>query len=134
MTWLAIYRSLYVYIDVIIRKIKQYRHRSFNVETINAQHEYFCGKTEALMSVPLQFRQVVKTGSEAFLRRFFQFCIRITLKNMKPPAEQMGIHRLRTFIDEFSAKNGMPVPFTHQGDLDTALKGILMPKISEREI
>ncbi len=44
--------------------------------------------------------------------------IRITLKNMKPPAEQMGIHRLRTFIDEFSAKNGMPVPFTHQGDLD----------------
>ncbi len=33
--------------------------------------------------------------------------IRITLKNMKPPAEQMGIHRLRTFIDEFSAKNGM---------------------------
>ena len=43
--------------------------------------------------------------------------IRITLKNMKPPAEQMGIHRLRTFIDEFS-KNGMPVPFTHQGDLD----------------
>ena len=32
--------------------------------------------------------------------------IRITLKNMKPPAEQMGIHRLRTFIDEFSAKTG----------------------------
>ncbi|MCV4329607.1 hypothetical protein OH542_23345, partial [Bacillus velezensis] len=31
----------HVYIDVIIRKIKQYRHRSFNVETINAQHEYY---------------------------------------------------------------------------------------------
>ncbi|MBY8911375.1 sensor histidine kinase [Bacillus sp. YC2] len=44
--------------------------------------------------------------------------IRITLKNMKPPAEQMGIHRLRTFIDEFSAKHGMSIPFTHTGDLD----------------
>ncbi|MDL5023745.1 hypothetical protein [Bacillus velezensis] len=31
----------HIYIDVIIRKIKQYRHRSFNVETINAQHEYY---------------------------------------------------------------------------------------------
>jgi predicted phage terminase large subunit-like protein len=31
----------HVYIDLIIRKIKQFKHRVFNVETINAYHEFY---------------------------------------------------------------------------------------------
>ena len=30
--------------------------------------------------------------------------IRLTLKNMKPPTEQVGIHRLKLLIDDFNAK------------------------------
>lgn len=37
----------HVYIDLIIKKIRQFRHRIFNVETINAQHEYFRQLQEA---------------------------------------------------------------------------------------
>ena len=31
----------HLYIDIIIRKIKQFKHKSFNVETINAYHEFY---------------------------------------------------------------------------------------------
>lgn len=44
--------------------------------------------------------------------------IRLTLKNMKPPAEQMGIHRLKLFIDECSALHRIPILFLYKGDLD----------------
>jgi signal transduction histidine kinase len=44
--------------------------------------------------------------------------IRMTLKNLKPPTEQIGIHRLKLFIDEFSSKNGLKTSLTHNGNLD----------------
>ncbi|ENQ3079326.1 sensor histidine kinase [Bacillus sp. WLY-B-L8] len=44
--------------------------------------------------------------------------IRITLKNMKPPTEQIGIHRMKLFIDEFAAKHDMKILFVHKGNLD----------------
>jgi predicted phage terminase large subunit-like protein len=31
----------HIFIDLIIKKIKQFRHKSFNVETINAYHEFY---------------------------------------------------------------------------------------------
>ncbi|KYD09140.1 hypothetical protein B4102_2667 [Heyndrickxia sporothermodurans] len=45
--------------------------------------------------------------------------IRMTLKNMKPPTEQVGIHRMKLFIDEFSAKHDLNTTLTHNGNLDT---------------
>jgi signal transduction histidine kinase len=44
--------------------------------------------------------------------------IRITLKNMKPPTEQMGINRLKLFIDEFAAKHNIHTPFVFKGNLE----------------
>ncbi|WP_088043711.1 sensor histidine kinase [Bacillus sp. EAC] len=44
--------------------------------------------------------------------------IRLTLKNMKPPTEQMGIHHMKLFIDEFSAKNELKTSFVYKGNLD----------------
>jgi predicted phage terminase large subunit-like protein len=38
----------HVYIDLIVRKIKQFRHHVFSVETINAQHEFYRQLQEAL--------------------------------------------------------------------------------------
>jgi signal transduction histidine kinase len=31
--------------------------------------------------------------------------IRLTLKNLKSPPEQMGIHQMKLFLDEFSSKH-----------------------------
>ncbi|MEB6548699.1 sensor histidine kinase [Heyndrickxia sporothermodurans] len=45
--------------------------------------------------------------------------IRMTLKNLKPPTEQVGIHRMKLFIDEFSAKHELNTTLTHNGNLDT---------------
>ncbi|SDZ14373.1 histidine kinase [Bacillus sp. 166amftsu] len=45
--------------------------------------------------------------------------IRITLKNMKPPTEQIGIHRMKLFIDEFASKHEIKIPFVYKGNLDT---------------
>lgn len=42
----------------------------------------------------------------------------MTLKNMKPPTEQIGIHRVKLFIDEFSSKNDLYTSLTHDGNLD----------------
>lgn len=44
--------------------------------------------------------------------------IRITLKNMKPPTEQIGIHRMKLFIEEFTGKNDVNIPFVYKGNLD----------------
>ncbi|ODG92316.1 MULTISPECIES: histidine kinase [Bacillaceae] len=44
--------------------------------------------------------------------------IRLTLKNMKPPTEQMGIHHMKLFIDEFSAKHDLKTLFVYKGNLD----------------
>ncbi|WP_442602260.1 sensor histidine kinase [Paenibacillus sp. KN14-4R] len=44
--------------------------------------------------------------------------IRLTLKNKKPPTEQMGIHRMKLAIDEFTVKHAIQTHFTHQGNLD----------------
>ncbi|MFN2744670.1 MULTISPECIES: sensor histidine kinase [Bacillus] len=44
--------------------------------------------------------------------------IRLTLKNIKPPKEQMGIHRLKLFIDECSTRHQMNISFLYKGDLD----------------
>lgn len=44
--------------------------------------------------------------------------IRLTLKNIKPPTEQVGIHRIKLLFDEFSTKNEFITNLTHDGDLD----------------
>jgi signal transduction histidine kinase len=44
--------------------------------------------------------------------------IRLTLKNMKPPTEQVGIHRLKLLIEEVNAKQQIKTVFTHEGNLD----------------
>ena len=44
--------------------------------------------------------------------------IRLTLKNMKPPTEQVGIHRLKLMIDDFNAKQPIKTVLTYEGDLD----------------
>ncbi|MCM2536104.1 histidine kinase [Neobacillus pocheonensis] len=44
--------------------------------------------------------------------------IRITLKNLKPPTEQMGINRLKLFIDDFSAKHTIHTPFIYKGKIE----------------
>ena len=44
--------------------------------------------------------------------------IRLTLKNMKPHTEEVGIHRLKLLMDEFSSQHSIPAPLTHHGDID----------------
>ncbi|WP_238996716.1 sensor histidine kinase [Paenibacillus pinistramenti] len=44
--------------------------------------------------------------------------IRLTLKDMKPKSEEIGINRLRLFVDELSAKQGLAASLTHEGNLD----------------
>lgn len=44
--------------------------------------------------------------------------IRVTLKNMKPPTEQIGIHRMKLFIEEFAGKHEINIPFVYKGNLD----------------
>lgn len=43
--------------------------------------------------------------------------IRITLRNTKPPAEQMGINRLQLVLDEFKEKNSIKTSITYEGDI-----------------
>ncbi|MDY0395320.1 histidine kinase [Virgibacillus halophilus] len=47
--------------------------------------------------------------------------IRLTLKNMKPATEHVGINRLKLYIDEFAAKNSIKTAITYQGNLDVIL-------------
>ncbi|MCM3727781.1 sensor histidine kinase [Neobacillus cucumis] len=44
--------------------------------------------------------------------------IRITLKNMKPPSEQIGLQRLKLFIEEFSIQHQLRMPFVYKGNID----------------
>jgi signal transduction histidine kinase len=53
--------------------------------------------------------QISKDGIES---------IRLVLKNMKPPMEQLGINRLKLFVDEFSAKHTVRTSLTYDGNVD----------------
>ncbi|MEO2202858.1 histidine kinase [Paenibacillus pabuli] len=44
--------------------------------------------------------------------------IRLVLKNVKPPTEQLGMNRIRLFVDEFSAKHLIRTSLTHEGNVD----------------
>lgn len=44
--------------------------------------------------------------------------IRITLKNMKPPTEQMGVQRMKLMIEEFSVKHRIKAPFVYKGNME----------------
>ena len=44
--------------------------------------------------------------------------IRLTLKDMKPRSEELGLHRLRLFADELSAKHGIAATVSYSGDMD----------------
>lgn len=44
--------------------------------------------------------------------------IRLTLKNMKPPTEQMGIHQLKLVIDQFNTKQQIKAVLTSEGNLE----------------
>lgn len=44
--------------------------------------------------------------------------IRLVLKNMKPPTEQLGMNRMKLFVDEFSAKHTVRTSLTHEGNVD----------------
>lgn len=44
--------------------------------------------------------------------------IRASLKNIKPPSEQMGINKIKIALDEFSVNNGISASLVHTGMLD----------------
>jgi signal transduction histidine kinase len=44
--------------------------------------------------------------------------IRITLKNMKPTTEQLGLQRLKLMIEEFSVQHDLRMPFLYKGNID----------------
>lgn len=44
--------------------------------------------------------------------------IRLTLKNMKPSTEQVGIHRVKLCLDEFSTNHEVKTVLTYEGNLD----------------
>lgn len=47
--------------------------------------------------------------------------IRLTLKNMKPATEHVGISRLKLYIDEFAAKHSIGTVLTYHGNIDVIL-------------
>ncbi|MGC5772452.1 sensor histidine kinase [Paenibacillus pabuli] len=44
--------------------------------------------------------------------------IRFDLKKMKPPTEQLGVNRMKLFIDEFSDKYPIRTAFAYEGNMD----------------
>lgn len=44
--------------------------------------------------------------------------IRADLKRMKPPTEQMGVNRMKLFLDEFSSRHSVGTLFTYEGNMD----------------
>lgn len=44
--------------------------------------------------------------------------IRLTLKDIKPRPEEMGVNRLRLFVDELSAKEAVTATLAYDGDID----------------
>ena len=43
--------------------------------------------------------------------------IRVTLRNIKPPSEQMGINRLQLILDDFKMQHGLLTSLTYEGDI-----------------
>lgn len=64
------------------------------------------GQAEGLLQNAIQ---ISKEGIEQ---------IRLTLKNIKPPTEQIGLNRLKLFLEDFSAGQGIRVALTHKGNID----------------
>jgi signal transduction histidine kinase len=67
------------------------------------------GDTDQAVSLLQNAIQISKAGIER---------IRVTLKNMKPAKEQMGINRIKLMASEFASKHHIAVPLTHKGNLD----------------
>jgi signal transduction histidine kinase len=67
------------------------------------------GETEQALSLLQNAIQISKAGIER---------IRVTLKNMKPAKEQIGINRIKLMASEFASKHHIAVPLTHKGNLD----------------
>jgi len=44
--------------------------------------------------------------------------IRITLKNNKPPVEQLGFSRLKTAVEAFSGRTGLMTSVVHEGNME----------------
>jgi signal transduction histidine kinase len=44
--------------------------------------------------------------------------IRLTLKNMKPPTEQIGIHRIKLLIEQFNTKQQIKALLTYEGNIE----------------
>lgn len=57
-------------------------------------------------------------GNAIFISKDGLERIRLTLKELKPKSEELGIHRLRLFADAISAQHGIPTTLTYEGDLD----------------
>lgn len=43
--------------------------------------------------------------------------IRVTLRNIKPPSEQIGINRLQLILDDFKTQHGLKTSLTYEGDI-----------------
>ncbi|USB33453.1 histidine kinase [Paenibacillus sp. YPG26] len=48
--------------------------------------------------------------------------IRLTLKNIKPPTEQLGFSRLKTAVESFSARSDLHITLVHEGNM-----GVITP-------
>lgn len=59
--------------------------------------------------------------------------IRTTLRNTKPPQEQMGINRLKLILNEFMEKNSVRTTFTYEGDIGR-IKPVVWKIITENTI
>ncbi|MFC5648172.1 sensor histidine kinase [Paenibacillus solisilvae] len=44
--------------------------------------------------------------------------IRLTLKNMKPPVEQLGFSRLKAAVDNFGVQSGLLTTVVHEGNME----------------
>lgn len=44
--------------------------------------------------------------------------IRVTLKNNKPPVEQLGLSRLKTAVEAFSGRTGLMTSVVHEGNME----------------
>jgi Signal transduction histidine kinase len=44
--------------------------------------------------------------------------IRFTLRNIKPPREQLGLNKLRLLLEEYKSKAGFEIYLTHKGDVN----------------
>lgn len=53
--------------------------------------------------------QILRSGAEN---------IRATLKNVKPPSEQLGLNRVKLMTEEFSIRHHRTAAFTYSGNLD----------------